>query len=91
MNQLLHRVRFRQDHRWAPAHMSDYLDAELSSGLGGRMERHLAECPECRRLLASLRTMLTTLQGLRSPGVDIDAARLAESVRLRIGEQPGPG
>src|SRR5262249_29372577 len=26
MSTLLHRVRFRLDHRWAPNHMSDYLD-----------------------------------------------------------------
>jgi anti-sigma factor RsiW len=91
MSEVLHRVRFRIDHRWAPAHMSDYLDAELSSGRRRRLERHVAECRECRRLLASLRTMLGALHGLRGPGADVDPARMAESVRLRLGEQQGPG
>lgn len=55
------------------------------------MERHVGECPECRRLLAGLRMMLRALQGLGAPGGDIDPARMAESVRLRLGEQQGPG
>jgi len=91
MSEVLHRVRFRLDHRWAPLHMSYYLDAELSSGRRRRMERHVTECSECRRVLASLRMMLGALHGLRPPGGDVDAARMAESVRLRLGEHQGPG
>lgn len=70
--------------------MSDYLDAELSSGRRRRMERHVGECHQCRRLLAGLRALLGALHGLRAPSGDVDAARMAESVRLRLGEHQGP-
>jgi anti-sigma factor RsiW len=86
MSNILHRGRFRLDHRWAPAHMSDYLDAELSAKRRGRIEGHLAECQECRRVLAGLRALLGTLQGLPLPRDDVDAARMAASVRLRLDE-----
>ncbi len=90
MSQVLQRVRFRLDHRWAPAHMSDYLDAEISSGRRWRMERHVGECHECRRLLAGLRAMVGALRGLGAPSDGVDAARMAASVRRRLGEHQGP-
>jgi anti-sigma factor RsiW len=65
--------------------MSGYLDAELSSG---RMEGHLAECDECRRLLAGLRAVLRGLHGLGGPLDAPDPARFAAAVRLRVGEGP---
>jgi anti-sigma factor RsiW len=85
MSELRHRVRFRLDHRWAPEHMSDHLDAELRSRDRGRMERHLAECGECRRLLAGLRALLGALRAQAAPSSTADAARIAASVRLRLG------
>jgi anti-sigma factor RsiW len=88
VSSILHQARFQLDHRWAPAHMSDYLDAELSAKRRGRIEHHLAECQECRRVLAGLRALLGTLQGLPPPGADVDAARMAASVRLRLDEPP---
>jgi anti-sigma factor RsiW len=89
MSNPLHRVRFRLDHRWAPPHMSDYLDDELGSGNRRRMERHVGECEECRRLLAGLGEMLRVLGGLATPGGG-DAVRIAASVRLRIQELGSP-
>jgi anti-sigma factor RsiW len=88
MSTILHRVRFRLDHRWAPAHMSDYLDAELSSERRQRMERHVGECQECHRVLAGLRALLGTLHGLPTPDSELDAQRIAASVRLRLDEPP---
>lgn len=67
--------------------MSAYLDEELSSGARRRMERHVAECEECRRLLGGLREMLTVLHALRTPS-DADSKRITASVRLRI-QEPG--
>ena len=87
MSHPLDRARFRLDHRWAPPHISDYVDEELRSGRRRRLERHVAECEECRRLLASLREMLRVLHGLRTPS-GVDAARIVASVRLRI-QEPG--
>ena len=88
MSHVLHRVRFRLDHRWTPAHMSDYLDAELPSRRRIRVERHVGECEECRRVLAGLRALLGALHGLRAPHDAIDADRMAASVRRRIGDPP---
>jgi anti-sigma factor RsiW len=87
MNSLLDRARLRLDHRWAPPHMSDYLDEELSSGPRQRMERHVSECEECRRLLAGLREVIGALHGLPTPS-GMDASQIAASVRLQI-QEPG--
>ena len=70
--------------------MSDYLDAEMSSGRRRRMERHVGECHECRRLLAGLRAMLGVLHRLRAPSGGVDTVRMAALVRRRLGEQEGP-
>jgi anti-sigma factor RsiW len=85
MSSFLHRVRVRLDHRWAPGHMSDYLDGELSASGQERMARHVGECDECRSLLAGLRAMLNALRRLPSPG-DGDAVAIATAVRGRLGE-----
>ena len=87
MSSLLRRAHFRLDHGWAPPHMSDYLDEELSSGPQRRMERHVSECEECRRLLSGLREMISVLHGLPTR-TGMDAGRIAASVRLQI-EEPG--
>lgn len=64
--------------------MSESLDAELSAKRRRRMERHVAECEECRRLLAGLRAMLSVLHGLEVPAGAVDPARMAASVSLRL-------
>jgi anti-sigma factor RsiW len=85
---LLYRVRFRRDHGWAPARMSDYLDRELTASERSRMERHARDCPECERLLAGLKAVLAGLQRLPVPEGGTDAARLAASVRARLDDPP---
>jgi hypothetical protein len=52
------------------------------------MDRHLAECDECRRLLAGLRRTLDVLHRLAGAGDAPDAVQIAASVRVRLGE-PG--
>ena len=66
--------------------MSDYLDGDLDTRGRGRMERHLPECQECRRLLAGLRRMLEGLHHLPAPA-GADALRIAASVRVRLREE----
>jgi anti-sigma factor RsiW len=88
MSTFLHRVRVRLDHRWVPDHMSDYLDGELGVSGQGRMRRHVAECDECRGILAGLRAMLDALHGLPAPTGGTDAVRIATAVRGRLGEPP---
>jgi len=84
MKGFVRRLRFHSDHRWAPAHMSEYLDAETTAAGRRRMERHVAECRECRHLLAGLRAVLSALHDLGAPSETYDAAALVAAVRARI-------
>ena len=86
MSQLLHRVRFAVDHRWAPGRASAYIDSELGAGARTRIERHALDCPECRRLLAELRQLVDGLSRLATPGGGPDARGFAAVVRGRLDE-----
>lgn len=90
MSELWHRLRDRSDHRWAPRHMSAYLDGELALSRRTRMERHVGVCPKCRRLLASLRRIVGVLHRLPPPVGGAGAREIAASVRRRLGEPPPP-
>ncbi|MGH2886757.1 MAG: anti-sigma factor family protein [Solirubrobacteraceae bacterium] len=79
---------FARDHQWAPDRMSDYLDGELATGEQGRMEHHLGECHECRRLLAGLRAVVDRLHRLPALAGGVDAVQIAASVRVRLTEPP---
>jgi anti-sigma factor RsiW len=91
MSKLLGRARFRRDHRWAPERMSEYLDAELGRPDRDRMQRHLGECRECRRLLAGLQAVANALARLPAPPGEANALQLASAVRPRLKEPPGGG
>lgn len=84
MGGLLDREGFRRDHRWATGRMSDYLDGELARAARMRMERHLGECAECRRLLAGLRRTVDGLHRLPAPSGGVDALQIAASVGARL-------
>jgi anti-sigma factor RsiW len=86
MIRVLERERFRRDHRWAPGRMSDYLDGQLGLHQRERMEHHLGECLECRRLLAGLRRTVGALGRLAAPGGGGDAVAIVASVRARLSE-----
>jgi anti-sigma factor RsiW len=86
MSSVLHRARFKRDHRWAPGHMSAYLDGELASRSRGRIERHTDECAECRGILHGLRRMLGLLQGLPPASARREAPDIAAAVRARLHE-----
>jgi anti-sigma factor RsiW len=64
--------------------MSDYLDGELAASGRARMERHLSECEECRRLLAGLRRTVDLLHRHVAPGDQVDPVKIAASVRASI-------
>jgi anti-sigma factor RsiW len=87
MSGLLDRERFARDHRWAPGRMSDYLDGDLAGNARTRMQRHLGECDECRRLLGGLRRTLEALHRLSAPRGAPDPVSIAASVRVRLGKQ----
>jgi anti-sigma factor RsiW len=64
IRRLLNRMRFMREHRWTHAHLSDYLDAELPDEERARVEEHVGICPQCRRVLATLRRTLERLRDL---------------------------
>lgn len=58
---LRERRRFMREHRWTHTHLSEYLDRELDPRERERVEAHAGICPQCSRVLATLRR---TLEGL---------------------------
>ena len=77
----LARRRFMRDHRWTQAHLSDYLDGDLQSGERERVEEHVHWCPECRRLLESLRRTLRGLMELRATPAESIAPDVIDRLR----------
>jgi anti-sigma factor RsiW len=75
-------LRFLVDHRWTHAHLSDYLDDDLSEHDRGRVEKHVGMCPRCRHVLA---TLMKTLEGLKVLGAEpAPAGAVADSVIARL-------
>lgn len=66
IRRLLAKRRFMRDHHWTQAHLSDYLDGDLRSNERRRVEDHVHWCPECRRVLETLRDTLKGLMNLRA-------------------------
>jgi anti-sigma factor RsiW len=67
IRRILHRRRFMREHRWTHAHLSDYLDHDLDPAERERVEEHVGLCPQCRRVLATLRRTLVGLRELGAP------------------------
>ncbi|HEY2200888.1 MAG TPA: zf-HC2 domain-containing protein [Solirubrobacteraceae bacterium] len=86
MSPLWHELRFRRDHRWTPPHISAYLDLDLSAGARARLERHTAQCAECRSILEDLRHMLARLHSAPAPEPVADVAAIAGAVSRRLHE-----
>lgn len=79
----LEKRRFMREHRWTGAHISAYFDRELTEAERHRLEAHAGICPECRRMLATLRETLAGLRGLgRDPSPPPPG--LADSVIERL-------
>ncbi|MGZ4183909.1 MAG: anti-sigma factor family protein [Solirubrobacteraceae bacterium] len=89
MHDFVSRPRFWRDHRWAPPHMSDYLDGELAAGGRTRMERHVGECRECRTVLVELRLVIDRLRRMPAPADGGGASQIAAAVRVRLSQPPG--
>ena len=87
MHEFFSRPRFWLDHRWAPDHMSEYLDGALASAGRERMERHLGECRDCHTVFGELRLMIERLGRLPSPKGG-SAVRITAAVRVRLREPP---
>jgi RNA polymerase sigma-70 factor, ECF subfamily len=64
----------------ARRHVSAYMDGELDAPTRTAVEEHLAGCPTCPPLYASLVGVRATLGGLRDPDSVVEAA-MAERIR----------
>jgi anti-sigma factor RsiW len=82
------RLWFRLDHRWVPAHLSAYLDGELDARGRARVDRHAPVCPECGRLLQSVRGMLALLS-VQPRARRSAPTELVTAVRARLTEPGG--
>lgn len=65
IRRLVERRRYMREHNWTHAHLSDYLDEELSPGERERVREHVGVCPHCRRVLRTLKRTLENLVDLR--------------------------
>ena len=57
--------RHRERCREVRAQMSDYLDGELDPRAAAGVKRHVRWCPNCRRMLETLRRTVAGLGALR--------------------------
>lgn len=83
IRRLFARWRFMRDHRWTQAHLSEYVDAELAGAEAARVDEHVSVCPQCHRVLATLRR---TLEGLRLLGAE-PSRGTADAVIERLREE----
>ena len=74
----------------ARRHVSGYLDGELDPATKHGVEDHLAACPTCPPLYASLVGVRATLGGLRDPDTVVED-KIAERVRDRLAGERVPG
>ena len=81
IRRLLERRRFMRDHRWTQAHLSDYIDGDLETGERERVEEHVHWCPECHRVLESLRRTLRGLMDLRATPAESIAPDVIDRLR----------
>lgn len=57
-------MRFMREHRWTHERLSQYLDQELGPAERGRVEEHVGVCPDCHRVLATLRRTVERIRTL---------------------------
>jgi anti-sigma factor RsiW len=73
--------------------MSAYIDGDLRERARARLEHHVRECEQCRRLLGDLRRMLGLLAQAGHAAAGAPSAQIAAQVRARLhgsrGERPG--
>jgi anti-sigma factor RsiW len=68
IRRLLERRRYMREHKWTHAHLSEYLNEDLSPDERERVEDHVSICPHCRRVLRTLRRTVESLVDLRAEG-----------------------
>jgi anti-sigma factor RsiW len=74
--------RYMPEHLWTHAHLSEYLDGQLRPDYVARVEAHAGICPNCTRVLATLRRSLRSLRALHG-----EPAGVADGVIARMREE----
>jgi anti-sigma factor RsiW len=64
----------RLDHAQLLKELSSYIDGEAAAELAAEIERHAAECEDCRIVVDTLRRTIRLYRQLPSPGLP-EAAR----------------
>jgi anti-sigma factor RsiW len=65
------------------AQFSEYIDGELEAALCAELEAHLAECPNCRVMVDTVRKTITLYHSYRTPELPSDVQdRLYRVLRL---------
>lgn len=91
LRRAVHRLRFVRDHRWVPAHASEYLDGDLRPPELARVQRHVDQCAECRELLRGLQVIVGALGTMRDIQGELVASAVLASVKSRLGDPPSTG
>ena len=82
----LRRIRFLREHRWTHTHLSNYIDRGLDDPDHDRVEQHVGLCPQCHRMLATLRLTVVGLRSLKEhPPPPLEG--VAEGVLVRFREE----
>lgn len=64
--------------------LDPYLDGELNRLQQGRVDKHLAQCPECRKLLAQRRALTNLLQEMAPASELKPVDQFVNEVNLRL-------
>ena len=74
--------RSMREHLWTRPRLSPYLDGEVSEAERRRVEEHAHVCPQCHRILETLKRTLVELRGMADERSA--PSGLADSVMARI-------
>jgi hypothetical protein len=86
--------RRRDDHAWSQAHLSQYIEGDMSWRSRRRLELHAEECPDCSLGIRAVRALVRLLGGAsgraeaRAPEGSFDRVR-ADAARAAA--DPGEG
>lgn len=54
------------------SHLSDYIDGELEDAICAQLEAHLAECPDCRVMVDTVRKTIILYRGQAATELPVD-------------------
>lgn len=76
MSRLWAKLNASRDHQWLQLNASSLIEGELSGGALRRARRHSEICPECSRVIRTLRALIGAL-----PAIALDPASRARADR----------